>query len=274
MLIGNPFSLFWHCLLSLTAPLRPPYDVTYHTNHTTWCNTIASTHMWHYYRPLITLVIGLRCSTQAPCFTAPFMSPMTLLGFMCPGLGKLIRSWALSHCAINRPHDMSLFSHSPSPDQLPLLCTSFSFASYHMVYGACTTMSTSTIAFVLLSPVYTDKRRGWTEYTPGDISHFVPLPHTHARTSPHTHTSPCACTSPHACTLHHAHTRTCTLPLPSLSYLFAPPALLSGCIQLDSALFHSFSPIITNTPITLCPARSLTSTLAPHLRSLALCAYT
>ena len=30
----------------------------------------------------------------------------------------------------------------------------------------------------------------------------------------------------------------------SLSYLFTPLDLLSGCIQLDSALFHSFSPII------------------------------
>ena len=29
------------------------------------------------------------------------------------------------------------------------------------------------------------------------------------------------------------------------------PCPLSGCIQLDSALFHSFSPIITNTPIHL-----------------------
>ena len=193
--------------------------------------------MRHYYRPLIILVIGLRCSTQAPCFTAPFMSPMTLLGFMCPGPGKLIRSQALSHCAINRPHDTSLFSHSLSPDQLPFLCTSFSFASYHMVYGVHAAMSAL------------------------DISHFVLLPHAHA------------CTLPHACTLHHAHT--CTSPLPSLSYLFTPLALLSGCIQLDSALFHSFSPIITNTPITLCTsAHSLMSMPAPSLHSLALCAHT
>ena len=115
--------------------------------------------MRHYYRPLIILVIGLRCSTQAPCFTAPFMSPMTLLGFMCPGPGKLIRSQALSHCAINRPHDTSLFSRGLSPDQLPLLCTSFSFASYHMVYGVHAAMSAPTIAFVLISPVHTDKER-------------------------------------------------------------------------------------------------------------------
>ena len=157
MLIGHPFSLFWHCLLSLTAPLWPPYDATYCVNHTTWCDEITSARTWHYYRPLIILVIGLRRSTQAPYFTAPFMSPMTLLGFMCPGPGILIRSRALSHCAINRPHDMSLFSHSLSPDQLPLLCTSFSFASYNMVYGARTAMPAPTIAFVLISPVHTDK---------------------------------------------------------------------------------------------------------------------
>ena len=114
--------------------------------------------MWHYYRHLIILVIGLSHSTWAPCFTAPFMPPITLLGFICPGLGKLIRSWALSHCTINRPHDTSLFSHSLSPDQQPLLCTSFSFASYHMVYSACTTMSIPTIAFILISPVHTDNK--------------------------------------------------------------------------------------------------------------------
>ena len=120
---------------------------------------ITSARMQHYYRPLIILVIGLRRSTQAPCFTVPFMPPMTLLGFICPGPGKLIRSQALSHHAINRLHDTSLFSHSLSPDQLPLLCTSFSFASYHAVCGACTTMSAPTIAFILISPVHTDKKR-------------------------------------------------------------------------------------------------------------------
>ena len=124
---------------------------------------IDSACTWHYYRPLIILVIGLRRSTQAPCFTAPFMSPMTLLGIMCPGPGKLIKSQALSHHAINRPHDTSLFSHSPSPDQLPLLCTSFSFASYHTVYGAHAAMSAPTIAFVLISPVHTDKKKGGDE---------------------------------------------------------------------------------------------------------------
>ena len=139
MLICHPFLLFWHCLLSLS-------------------DMIASTHTQHFYRHLIILVIGLRCSTQAPCFTAPFMPLMTLLGFMCPGPGKLIRSWALSHCAINRPHDTSLFSHSPSPDQLLLLCTSFSFATRHVIYGTCATMSAPTIAFVLISPVHTDKK--------------------------------------------------------------------------------------------------------------------
>ena len=159
MLICHPFSLFWHCLLNPTTPLRLPYDATYYANHATWHDTITSACMRHYYRPLIILVIGLRHSTQAPCFTAPFMSPMTLLGFMCPGPGKLIRSRALSHHAIDRPHDTSLFSHSPSPDQLPLLCISFSFASYHTVYGAHTAMSAPTIAFVLISPVHTDKKR-------------------------------------------------------------------------------------------------------------------
>ena len=63
---------------------------------------------------------------------------------------------------------------------------------------------------------------------------------THAHTLPHAHTSLHACTSHCTCT--------CTSP-PSLSYLFTYLALLSGCIHFDSALFHSFSPIITNTPI-------------------------
>ena len=60
-------------------------------------------------------------------------------------------------------------------------------------------------------------------------------------------------------------------PPPFLSYLFTPLALLSGCIQLDSALFHSFSPIITNTPITLhIPACSLAFAFAFALK-LCLC---
>ena len=179
------------------------------------------------------------------------------------------------HCTINRPHDTSLLSHSLSPDQLPLLCTPFSFATYHAIYSTCATMSAPTIAFVLISPVHTDKKKKKTEYTPPDISHFVPLPHAHTCTLPHACTLPCTCTLPHAhtCTLPHAHT--CTLPPPSLSYLFTPLALLSGCIQLDSALFHSFNPIITNTPITLCtPAHSLMFMLVPCLCSLALCAHT
>ena len=64
-------------------------------------------------------------------------------------------------------------------------------------------------------------------------------------------------------------------PPPFLSYLFTPLALLSGCIQLDSALFHPFSPIITNTPIALCtPAHLFTLALALCLHSLALCTHT
>ena len=194
MLICHLFLLFQHCLLSLTTPLQLPYNATYHTNHATWHDAITSTHTQHYYRHLIILVIGLRCSTQAPCFTAPFIPHMTLLGFMCPGPGKLIRSQALSHHAINRPHDTLLFSHSLSPDQLPLLCTSFSFASYHMVYGAHAATSTPTIAFVLISPVHTDKKKQ-TEYTPSYISHCVPLPHTHTCTLLYAHTLPHTCTS-------------------------------------------------------------------------------
>ena len=123
MLICHPFLLFWHCLLSLTAPLQLPYNVTYHVTHATQCDVLASAHTQHYYRHLIILVIGFRYSTQAPHFTAPFMPYMTLLGFMCPGLSKLTRSQTLSHHAINKPHDMLPLSHSPSPDQLPLLCT-------------------------------------------------------------------------------------------------------------------------------------------------------
>ena len=219
---------------------------------------ITSAHMQHYYRHLIILVIDLRHSTQAPCFTAPFMPPMTLLGFMCPGPGKLIRSRALSHCTINMPHDMLLFSHSPSPDQLPLLFTSFSFASYHMVYSAHAAMSTPTIAFILISLVHTDKKKGDEQNTPY-----------------WTYLTLCPCL-----TLMLALRPVLTfcpvlMPLPSLSYLFSPLALLSGCIQLDSALFHSFSPIITNTPITLhTPACSLASALTPCLCSLAFCAHT
>ena len=132
------------------------------------------------------------------------MPPMTLLGFMCPGLGKLIRSWALSHHAINRPHDTSLFSHSPSPDQLPLLCTSFSFASYHVVYGACATTPVSTIAFVLISPVHTDKK-GDEQNTPRLI--YLTL---------------CPCLTLTLCPALTPHTHTCTSPPPSLSYLFTP----------------------------------------------------
>ena len=63
---------------------------------------------------------------QLPVSAAPppvVFPHMTLLGFLCPGLGKLIRSQALSHHTINKPHDMLPLSHSLSPDQLPLLCT-------------------------------------------------------------------------------------------------------------------------------------------------------
>ena len=179
--------------------------------------------MWHYYRHLIILVIGFRCSTQATHFTAPFTPHMALLGFMCPGLGKLIRSQVLSHHTINKPRDTLPLSHSPSPDQLPLLCTPLVFSTYHALYGTCAAMSAPTITFVLISPVHKDKKR-WTEYT--HLMHLTLhlLPHTHA------------------CTLHCAYA--CISP-PLLSYLFTYLALLSGCIQLDSALFHLFSPTIT-----------------------------
>ena len=166
---------------------------------------------------------------------------------MCPGLGKLIRSQALSHHAINKPHDMSPFSHSPSPDQLPFLCTPFSFATYHVIYSACATMSAPTIAFVLVSPVDTDKK-GQTEYTPSYTSHFVPLPHTcthtlpraHAHTSPCAHTLPHACTSPHTCTFPCAHTLhctctcTCTLPPPP-PFALLPVHTSSSFIRLYTA---------------------------------------
>ena len=208
---------------------------------------ITSAHMQHYYRHLIILVIGLRHSTQAPCFTAPFMPHMTLLGFMCPGPGKLIRSWALSHHAINRPHDMLLFSHSLSPDQLPLLCTSFSFASYHTVYGTHATMSTPTMPSYL-NHLYM-QIKGDKQNTP-HLTYLTLCPCLMLTLALCPMLTLCPTLAP--CTLHCAHAHTCTLPPPSLSYLFTPLALLSGCIQLDSALFHSFSPIITNAPITLC----------------------
>ena len=222
---------------------------------------ITFAHMWHYYRHLIILIIGLRHSTQAPCFTAPFMPHMTLLGFMCPGPGKLIRSWALSHCAINRPPDTSLFSHSPSPDQLPLLCTSFSFASYHAVYGAHTTMSTPTIAFILISPIHTDKK-GTNKIHPTWHISLCAL-----ASCSHSHFTPCS----HFAL--HLHVTLCSHLTPRTMLILA----LAPCLPLHSpiSLFHSFSPIITNTPITLhTPACSLISTLAPCLHSLALCAHT
>ena len=181
-----------------TLPIKP--DCT--TATAMWCDlpcnpcnlvqsTLTSTCTQHYYRHLIVLVIGFRHSTQAPHFTAPFMPHMTPLGFMCPGLGKLLGSWVLSHCTINKPHDMLPLSYSPSPNQIPLLCTPLVFTTYHALYGTHTTASAPTIAFVLISPVHTDKK-GWTEYTPPYTSHFPPLLHAHTHTLPH------ACTFPHA----------------------------------------------------------------------------
>ena len=222
---------------------------------------ITSAHMWHYYRHLIILVIGFRHSTQALCFTAPFMPHMTLLGFMCPGPGKLIRSQALSHHAINRPHDMLLFSHSPSPDQLPLLCTSFSFASYHAVYSVCTAMSAPTIAFVLISPIHTDKKGMNRIHPTWHISLCALASCSHLHFTPHSHF-----------TLH-LHVTLCSHLAPHTALALA----LAPCLPLHSpiSLFHSFSPLITNTPITLhTPAHSLVSMLAPCLHSLALWAHT
>ena len=63
----------------------------------------------------------------------------------------------------------------------------------------------------------------------------------------------------------------------SPSYLFTYLALLSGCIQLDSALFHSSSLIITTTPICILSHYTLLHTcllmFALHLHSLALCTH-
>ena len=70
----------------------------------------------------------------------------------------LIRSQVLSHHTINKPHEMLPLSHSPSPDQLPLLCTPLVSTTYHAIYGTCTKTSTPTIAFVLISSVHTDKK--------------------------------------------------------------------------------------------------------------------
>ena len=121
----------------MTLPIEPNCT----TATAMWCNlpcdphnlvwpTLTSAHIQHCYRHSIILVIGYRHSTQAPHFTAPFTPHMTLLGFMCPALGKFIRSWVLSHHAINKLYDMSPLSHSPSLDQLPLLCTPLVFATY------------------------------------------------------------------------------------------------------------------------------------------------
>ena len=158
------------------------------------------------------------------------MPHMTLLGLMCPGLGKLIRSRALSHHAINKPHDTLPLSHSLSPDQLPLLCTPLFFATYHELCSTCATMSTPTIPFVLISPVHTDKK-GWTEYTPPYTSHFVPLPHVCTHTLPHTHDHTLHCTH----TLHH----TCTWTSPPLALL--PVHTPSSFIRLYTVWFSTLS---------------------------------
>ena len=156
---------------------------------------LTSACTWHYYRHLIILVIGFRCSTQVPHFTAPFMPHMTLLGFMCPGLGNFIRSQVLSHHTINKPHDMLPLSHSLSPDQLPLLCTPLVFTTHHAIYGAHATTSTPTVAFVLtVYHLYIQIKGGQTEYTPPYASYFMLLPHAH------TYTLHCACT--HTSPLH------------------------------------------------------------------------
>ena len=154
---------------------------------------LTSTCTQHYYRHSIVLVIGFRYSIQACHFTTPFMPHMTLLGFMCPGLGKSIRSWVLSHHAINKPHDMSPLSYSLSPDQPHLLYTPLVFATYHAIYGTCTATSTPIIAFVLISPVHTDNK-GWQNTPHPYTSHFAPLPNTCTCTLPHTlhlHFAPC-----------------------------------------------------------------------------------
>ena len=226
MLICHLFSLFWHYLSSPTTPLQLPYDATYHVNH-----AIASARTQHYYRHLIILVIGLRCSTQAPCFTAPFMPHMTLLGFMCPGPGKLIRSQALSHHAINRPHDTSLFSHSLSPDQLPLLCTPFGFATYHVIYGAHTTMSAPTLAFVLISPVHTDKKGTNRIHPILHISLCALASCSHTHFTPCSHFTPCLHLAPHS----HLHLHL-TSPFTRL-----PVHTSSSFIRLYTAWFSTLS---------------------------------
>ena len=156
------------------------------------------------------------------------MPHMTPLGFMCPGLGKLIRSWVLSHCTINKPHDMLPLSYSPSPNQLPLLCTPLVFTTYHALYGTHTTASAPTIAFVLTSPVHTDKK-GWTEYTPPYTSHFAPLLHAHTHTLPHARTFP------------HAHTLPCTHTCTSPPFAPLPVHMHSSFIRLYTAWFSTFS---------------------------------
>ena len=157
---------------------------------------------------------------------------------------------------------MSPLSHSPSPDQLPLLCTPLVFATYHALYGTCTAMLAPTIAFVLISPVHRDEK-GQTEYTPPYASHFVPLPHACAHTLSHAcaHTLPLARarTSPHACT--------CTLPPFSLLPVHTP----SSFIRLYNSLIqHSFTHLALSL---LTPLSYYTLLYALHLHSLDLCTY-
>ena len=88
------------------------------------------------------------------------------------------------------------------------------FATYHTIYGAHTTTSTPTIAFVLISPVHTDEQN-----TP----HLM-----------HLTLCPCLTLALILCltlmlTLH-TMLVLAPHPPPLLSYLFTPLALLSGCI--------------------------------------------
>ena len=175
----------------------------------------------------------------------------------------------MSHCTINKPHEMLPLSHSPSPDQLSLLCTPLVFATYHAIYGTCTKTSTPTIAFVLISSIQIKRDNRICPTLCISLCTFAS--HSHLHFAPCSHFTPCL-----HFTLHlHLHLT------PLLHYPFTYLASLSGCIQLDSVLFTHLAlslppPLFTYyhithscmlTHICACTTPPLFSPLYPHIET-------
>ena len=154
---------------------------------------------------------------------------------------------------------MSLFSHSLSPDQLPILCTSFSFASYHVVYGTRAAMSAPTIAFVLMSPVYTDKKKTNRIHPRRHISLCALASHSRSHFALHLHHAPRSHLAllislskqyeqkppyfyisniSHRCELIATH---CTDVVPPAAYVSLCNHLLTLCVQVTPFTQHCFN---------------------------------